>query len=50
MRNGKLYAYYRCNAHRADLVDQCSFSSVHYAAATVDGVVWNWIVSFVNKS
>lgn len=44
---GKLYAYYRCNAYRAELVDECSYSSIHYPAATVDEVVWNWIASLL---
>ena len=44
---GKVYAYYRRNAYRKELASECAWSSVYYAARTVDATVWQWLVSLL---
>lgn len=47
--NGKVYAYYRCSAHRHELVDECPYSSIYYPAELVDATVWHWITSLLTQ-
>ncbi len=44
---GKVYAYYRCNAYRSELVDECAQSSVYFPANVVDAVVWKWLAALL---
>lgn len=42
---GKVYAYYRCNAYKRELVHECAYSNIHYPAELVDKTVWCWLNS-----
>lgn len=45
--DGKVYAYYRCNAYRNELAEECPYSTIYYQAERVDQIVWEWISSIL---
>ncbi|MCB0128443.1 MAG: recombinase family protein, partial [Caldilineaceae bacterium] len=47
--NGKVYPYYRCNAYKRELANECDYSNLHHRADEVDKIVWNWVISLLTN-
>lgn len=47
--DGKVYPYYRCNAYKRELVDECENARNYYQAELVDFAVWEWLKSILTN-